>query len=43
MKYYAHTMYKMYKATNVQYYNGQYLAKIYVSVSSIIIFNPLFS
>ena len=41
MKYYAHTMYKIYEVTNMVLYNGQYLVKIYVSVSSRIKFKPL--
>jgi len=43
MKYYTHTMYKIYEVTNTEFYNGQYLVKIYVSVSSSLIFNTLFN
>jgi len=39
MKYYTHTVYKMYEVKNTEVYNGQYLIKIYVSVSSSIIFS----
>ena len=34
-------MYKIYEVTNMELYNGQYLVKIYVSVSSRIKFKPL--
>jgi len=36
-------MYKMYEVKSLQFYNGQYLVKIYVPVSFNIVFNPLFS